>query len=180
MNKYLEYKRGFYKASHFPISEIDLYNFKYDDEETNEWKNGFQRGFEKKYNCDILNDYEYVIDPFILQARNHLKTLANLSENGISVQKYDSLKNNVYKLVDSLSKYLPKPEFIKLFNNGILKNKTLLNLENMNDLKYLKKTKEKKFENKNIMYDVMTSLREKINAPSRNRKSKFKNSFILQ
>ena len=122
MNKDLEYKRGFYKASHFPISEIDLYNFKYDDEETAEWKNGFQRGFEKKYNCDILNDYAYVIDPFILQARNHLKTLANLSENGISVQKYDSLKNNVYKLVDSLSKYLPKPEFIKLFNNGILKN----------------------------------------------------------
>ena len=61
---------------------------------------------------------------------------------------------------------------MELNNNGILKNKTLLNLENMNDLKYLKKTTEKEFENKNIMYDVMSSLREKINAPSRNRKSK--------
>ena len=61
---------------------------------------------------------------------------------------------------------------VELNNNGILKNKTLLSLENMNDLKYLKKTTEKEFENKNIMYDVMSSLREKINAPSRNRKSK--------
>ena len=61
---------------------------------------------------------------------------------------------------------------VELNNNGILKNKTLLNLENMNDLKYLKKTTEKEFENKNMMYDVFSSLREKINAPSRNRKSK--------
>ena len=61
---------------------------------------------------------------------------------------------------------------VELNNNGILKNKTLLNLENMNDLKYLKKTTEKEFENKNIMYGVFSSLREKINAPSRNRKSK--------
>ena len=61
---------------------------------------------------------------------------------------------------------------VELNNNGTLKNKTLLNLEDMNDLKYLKKTTEKEFENKNMMYDVFSSLREKINAPSRNRKSK--------
>ena len=53
---------------------------------------------------------------------------------------------------------------------GIIKNKEILNLENMNDLKYLKKTTEKDFKQDNVIYNIFTSLREKINAPARSRK----------
>ena len=57
------------------------------------------------------------------------------------------------------------------FNNmGVIKNKEILNLENMNDLKYLKQTTEKDFKQDNVIYNIFTSLREKINAPARTRK----------
>ena len=53
---------------------------------------------------------------------------------------------------------------------GVVKNKEILNLENMNDLKYLKQTTEKEFKQDNVIYNIFTSMREKINAPARNRK----------
>ncbi len=52
---------------------------------------------------------------------------------------------------------------------GILKNKELLNLDNMNDVKYLKTVTKKDFKNNNMLYGVFSSLREKVNAPLRNR-----------
>ena len=58
-------------------------------------------------------------------------------------------------------------EFNKM---GVIKNKEILNLENMNDLKYLKQTTEKDFKQDNVIYNIFTSLREKINAPARTRK----------
>ncbi len=58
---------------------------------------------------------------------------------------------------------------VELNENGILKNKKLLNLNDMKDVKFLKQETNKEFQNKNFMYDVFTSLREKINAPMRNK-----------
>jgi len=55
-------------------------------------------------------------------------------------------------------------------NEGLLINKKILNLNNMNDVKYLKKETSKEFQNKNVLYDVFSSLREKINAPIRTKK----------
>ena len=52
---------------------------------------------------------------------------------------------------------------------GIVREKKLLDLEKMNDVKYLKTTTEKDFKNENILYNIFSSLREKINAPSKNR-----------
>ena len=52
---------------------------------------------------------------------------------------------------------------------GILKNKKLLNLDNMNDVKYLKTVTTKDFKNNNMLYGIFSSLREKVNAPLRNR-----------
>ena len=52
---------------------------------------------------------------------------------------------------------------------GIVREKKLLDLEKMNDVKYLKTTTAKDFENENILYNIFSSLREKINAPSKNR-----------
>ena len=60
---------------------------------------------------------------------------------------------------------------VELNQSGILINKKLLNLENMNDVRFLKFETKKEFQNKNIMYDVFSSLREKINAPTRNKKN---------
>ncbi len=59
---------------------------------------------------------------------------------------------------------------VELDKIGILKNKELLNLNDMNDLKKFKKTTQKDFKQDNFIYNVFTSLREKINAPTRNLK----------
>ncbi len=59
---------------------------------------------------------------------------------------------------------------VELNDIGILINKKLLNLSNMNDVKYLKAETNKEFKNKNAVYDALSSLREKINAPLRNKK----------
>ena len=56
---------------------------------------------------------------------------------------------------------------VELNQLGILINKKILNLEDMNDFKYLNIETKKEFQNKHIMYDVFSSLREKINAPTR-------------
>ena len=59
---------------------------------------------------------------------------------------------------------------VELSNSGILKEKKLLNIEDMNDLKYLKETTDKEFKNSDMLYGVISSIREKINAPLKNRK----------
>ena len=50
---------------------------------------------------------------------------------------------------------------VQLSSSGILKNKNLLNLEDMNDLKYLKNY-NKDFKNDDIFYGIFSSLREKL------------------
>ena len=59
---------------------------------------------------------------------------------------------------------------VELNNAGLLRSKKLLNISDMNDIKYLEKETKKEFLDKNIIYDVFSSLREKINAPIRNKK----------
>ena len=58
---------------------------------------------------------------------------------------------------------------IELDNKGILKKKELLNLDNMNDIKYSKSITTKEFKDDKFLSGVFSSLREKINAPMRNR-----------
>ena len=58
---------------------------------------------------------------------------------------------------------------VELNGDGILIDKKLFNLEDMNDLKYLKTTTQKEFKKDGIMYNVFSSLREKINSPIRNK-----------
>ena len=59
---------------------------------------------------------------------------------------------------------------VELNNSGILISKKILNLKDMNDLKFLKNTTKKDFKNDDLIYGIFSSLREKINAPLRNRK----------
>ncbi|MDC2993642.1 hypothetical protein OAZ25_02230, partial [Candidatus Pelagibacter sp.] len=59
---------------------------------------------------------------------------------------------------------------VEISNEGLLISKKILNFDDMNDVKYLKKQTEKEFQNKSVLYDVFSSLREKINAPIRSKK----------
>ena len=58
---------------------------------------------------------------------------------------------------------------VELNNYGILVDKKLLNMEDMNDVKYLESLTEKDFQKNNFMFTLLTSLREKINAPTKSR-----------
>ena len=58
---------------------------------------------------------------------------------------------------------------VELNDKGILKSKKLLDLNDMNDIKYIKTLTTKEFKNDNILYSVFSSLREKINAPMKNK-----------
>ena len=58
---------------------------------------------------------------------------------------------------------------VEFNNRGILKNKKIFNLKDMNKIKYLKSLTQKEFKQKNFMYNIFSSFREKINAPARNR-----------
>ncbi len=50
---------------------------------------------------------------------------------------------------------------------GLVKDKTLLNLKDMNDIKIAEKKTEKKFAQNNFVYNLLSTLRNKINAPTR-------------
>ena len=59
---------------------------------------------------------------------------------------------------------------VEISKEGLLINKKILNLNDMNDVMYLKTQTDKEFQNKTVFYDVFSSLREKINAPIRSKK----------
>ena len=57
------------------------------------------------------------------------------------------------------------------FNNmGIVSKKEFLSLKDMNDIKIAEKITEKKFSQNNTLYNILSTVREKINAPSRQKK----------
>ena len=58
---------------------------------------------------------------------------------------------------------------VELNNKGILKSKRILDLDDMNDIEYIKTVTTKEFKDDNFIYGIFSSLREKINAPLRNR-----------
>ncbi len=60
---------------------------------------------------------------------------------------------------------------LELNNAGILKSKQIKDINDMNDLDFTKKTTNKDFKNTSVIYGVFSSLREKINAPVKNKKN---------
>ena len=59
---------------------------------------------------------------------------------------------------------------LKFNDLGILINKKILNLDDMNDVKMVKHTTKKKFKQNNFVYNVFSSLREKINNPTKKKR----------
>lgn len=60
---------------------------------------------------------------------------------------------------------------IKFNNKGILKEKKILKYNDMKDLRFTKDITEKEFKQNNMLFNILSSLREKVNAPTRNRKT---------
>ena len=58
---------------------------------------------------------------------------------------------------------------VEFNNRGILKNKIIFDIDDMNEIKYVKSLTQKEFKQNNFLYNIFSSFREKINAPSRNR-----------
>ena len=69
-------------------------------------------------------------------------------------------------------KKIEKNNVIKLsFNKmGIVNEKKIFKVENMNDIKIEKSKTKKKFDQDNFVYNILSTLREKINAPTRRKK----------
>tara|TARA_B100001063_G_scaffold46797_1_gene40571 strand:+ start:24 stop:1142 length:1119 start_codon:yes stop_codon:yes gene_type:complete len=116
----LEYKRGYYNACHFPITELDLYNYIYSDDESSHWKHGFENGFHERYKFYISNNYKYIVDPYVFNARRHLERLFHNSE--ISSITYDNCKNNLVSLIKLLSHLINPKDFQDLFKQGVIKD----------------------------------------------------------
>ena len=58
---------------------------------------------------------------------------------------------------------------VQFNNKGILEDKRILNFNDMNDVNYVKNITEKEFKQNDVLFKIFSSLREKANAPSRNR-----------
>ena len=58
---------------------------------------------------------------------------------------------------------------VKFNNKGLVSNKKIVDLNDMNKIQYVKKNTQKEFEQDNTIYNIFSTLREKINAPARNR-----------
>jgi len=61
---------------------------------------------------------------------------------------------------------------LELDSKGILAKKKIYNLDDMNDYKFVEKATQKDFSKNSFVYGVLSSLRDKINAPVRKRKEK--------
>ena len=58
---------------------------------------------------------------------------------------------------------------VEFNNRGILTNKKIFDMDDMNEIKYVKSLTQKEFKQNNFLYNIFSSFREKINAPARNR-----------
>ena len=61
---------------------------------------------------------------------------------------------------------------LKFNNRGILNDKKILNINDMNDIKFSKDITEKEFKQNDMLFKIFSSIREKANAPARNKSKK--------
>tara|TARA_Y100000590_G_C15408912_1_gene896817 strand:+ start:32 stop:502 length:471 start_codon:yes stop_codon:yes gene_type:complete len=64
---------------------------------------------------------------------------------------------------------------LEIDKNGILKKKEIMDMTKMNELKFSENSTGKTFKGKSFLYNFMSSLREKINAPIKKAITKKKN-----
>ena len=59
---------------------------------------------------------------------------------------------------------------LKFDNKGLVVSKEIIGIDDMNEIKIDDKKTIKKYKQDNIIYNILSTLREKINAPTRNKK----------
>ena len=120
------------------------------------------RFLEKKYDEILINKTNKN------DIRNSIGPPSSISKFGDTWFYIERRKTNQSLFKLGKKKITSNNIIILEFNNmGIVSKKKLLDLSNMNDLKIAEKMTEKKFSQDNMIYNVLTTLREKINAPTR-------------
>ena len=123
------------------------------------------RFIEKKYDEILLNKTNKN------DIRNSIGPPSSISKFGDTWFYIERRKTNQSLFKLGKKKISSNNIIILEFNNmGMVSKKKLLDLSNMNDLKIAEKMTEKKFSQDNMIYNVLTTLREKINAPTRRKK----------
>ena len=98
----------------------------------------------------------------------HPSSISEFDENKWFYIERKKTNQSLFKL--GIKKINKNNILIVNFNNkGLVENKKIIDLNNMNDVKYVKKITQKEFDQDNTIYNIFSSLREKINAPARNR-----------
>ena len=123
------------------------------------------RFIEKKYDKILVN-------------RSNKNDVRRIIGPPSSISKFDDIwfyierKKTNQSILKLGKKKISRNDIIVLeFNNmGLVSNKKILDLNNMNDIKIAEKITKKKFGQDNTIYNIMTTLREKINAPTRRNK----------
>ena len=98
-------------------------------------------------------------------------TISNFDENKWFYIQTRKENQSLLKL--GIKKIEKNNVLIVSFNNkGILDEKKILSLNDMNDIKYVKEITKKDYKQNNTIYKILSSLREKANSGVRNRSKK--------
>ena len=104
----------------------------------------------------------------LIKTIGHPSSISDFDENKWFYIERKKTNQSLFKL--GIKKINKNNILIVDFNNkGLVENKKIIDLNNMNDVKYVKKITQKEFDQDNTIYNIFSSLREKINAPARNR-----------
>ena len=104
----------------------------------------------------------------LIKTIGHPSSISEFDENKWFYIERKKTNQSLFKL--GIKKINKNNILIVDFNNkGLVENKKIIDLNNMNDVKYVKKITQKQFDQDNTIYNIFSSLREKINAPARNR-----------
>ena len=136
-------------------------------------------------NCTInkvsnLHGYRSIEDKYekIISTKSNKNDVRKIIGPPSSISKFDDIwfyierkktNQSLYKL--GKKKISSNNILIIEFNAlGLVENKNLLDLNDMNDLNIAEKRTEKKFAQDNFVYNLLSTLREKLNAPTRRKK----------
>jgi outer membrane protein assembly factor BamE (lipoprotein component of BamABCDE complex) len=104
----------------------------------------------------------------LIKTIGHPSSISEFDENKWFYIERKKTNQSLFKL--GIKKINKNNILIVDFNSkGLVENKKIIDLNNMNDVKYVKKITQKEFDQDNTIYNIFSSLREKINAPARNR-----------
>ena len=106
----------------------------------------------------------------IIEIIGHPSTISKFNSNKWFYIERQQKNQSLFKLgIKKLSKN--NILIIEFNKRGLVQNKKLVKLDDMNKLKYVKKVTTKDFEQNNTLYNIFSSFREKVNAPSRKKKN---------